>query len=329
MSFDNSPTAGSIPYRETHQKRTNWIPLLSTAIIIALMGTLGYTIWDNSKIKDSLQEKDAAYSMMMVEKDTLQSLLNDASMRYDLLKTVNIKRDSTISNQEMEITKIRSLIQNLLTVVHISQTEHSELRILIASLNTNIEGYKTQIETATEQNNQQVAAQLALANEEKIKEEKAMEKILPPAEEKLVEAGSTFYATNFVNNGLVESRNGKAKKTKTARKVDMMHISFDLEENHSTTSGPKEIYVTITSPDGSPLTIQAYGSGKFTAKDGKEKAFTKKIDINYIHGQDQKISFDWKQQSKFENGQYKIEVFNNAYKIGEGVCSFKKSGVFD
>jgi hypothetical protein len=329
MAFDNSPTAGSMPYRETDRRRTNWIPLLSTGLIIALMGTLGYTIWDNSKIKDSLQEKDAEYAMMMVQKDTLQSLLDDASMRYDLLKTINVKRDSTISSQEREITKIRSLIQSLLAIVHISQTEHSELRQLIASLNNNIEGYKQQIVTATEQNNQQLAAQLALANEEKIKAEKPAETVQPPVEEKAVEAGSTFYATNFVNKGLVESRNGKTKKTKAARKVDMMHVSFDLEENHSTTSGPKELYVTITSPDGSPLMIQAYGSGKFTTKDGKEKAFTKKIDVNYIQGQDQKISFDWKQESKFENGQYKIEVFNNAYKIGEGVCSFKKSGVFD
>ncbi len=329
MPFDNSPTAGSVPYQETHQRRTNWIPLLSTTIIIALLGTLGYTIWDNSNIKESLQEKDAAYSMMMVEKDTLQSMLNDASMRYDLLKTVNIKRDSTISNQEMEITKIRSLIQNLITVVHIGQNEHSELRKLIGSLNTNIEDYKKQIITIAEQNQEQLSAQLALATEEKIKKEEPVEKIVPPVEEKKVEAGSTFYATNFVNNGLIESKNGKAKKTKAARKVDMMHVSFDLEENHSTTSGPKELYVTITSPNGSPLMTQAYGSGKFTTKDGKEKAFTKKIDISYVQGQDQKVSFDWKQESKFENGQYKIEVFNNAYKIGEGVCSFKKSGVFD
>ena len=329
MPFENSPIAGSMPYRETDRRRTNWIPFLSTAIIIALLGTLGYTIWDNNNIKDNLQEKDAAYSMMMVEKDTLQSLLNDASMRYDLLKTINVKRDSTISNQEIEITKIRSLIQNLLTIVHISQTEHSELRKLIGSLNTNIEDYKQQIITISEQNHEQLTAQLALATEEKIKGEKIEENVAPLVEEKKLEAGSTFYATNFVNSGLVESKNGKAKKTKAARKVDMMHVSFDLEENHSTTSGPKELYVTITSPDGSPLMIQAYGSGKFTTKDGKEKAFTKKIDINYVQGQDQKISFDWKQESKFENGQYKIEVFNNAYKIGEGVCSFKKSGVFD
>ena len=40
MPFENSPIAGSMPYRETDRRRTNWIPFLSTAIIIALLGTI-------------------------------------------------------------------------------------------------------------------------------------------------------------------------------------------------------------------------------------------------------------------------------------------------
>jgi len=30
----------------------------------------------------------------------------------------------------------------------------------------------------------------------------------------------------------------------------------------------------------------------------------------------------------FETGDYKIEVYNNGFKIGEGVRSFKKGGLF-
>jgi hypothetical protein len=52
------------------------------------------------------------------------------------------------------------------------------------------------------------------------------------------------------------------------------------------------------------------------------------LEINYTQGQRQTISVDWKQNSDFETGDYKIEVYNNGFKIGEGIRSLKKGGLF-
>ncbi|HNA00948.1 MAG TPA: hypothetical protein PLN49_08815, partial [Ferruginibacter sp.] len=63
-------------------------------------------------------------------------------------------------------------------------------------------------------------------------------------------------------------------------------------------------------------------------RDGKEKIFTQRIDINYTQGQRQTLSIDLKQNNKLETGDYRIEVYNNGFKIGESVRSLKKGGIF-
>ena len=59
-----------------------------------------------------------------------------------------------------------------------------------------------------------------------------------------------------------------------------------------------------------------------------QKPFTNKIDVDYTQGQRKSVSFDWKQNSDFQRGDYKVEVYQNGFKIGEGKVSFKKGGLF-
>ena len=116
--------------------------------------------------------------------------------------------------------------------------------------------------------------------------------------------------------------------TTTAKKVDKLRISFDLDENMITQSGQKELYIVITGPDGIPIALDEQGSGKFSTREGDEKVFTTKLDINYTQNKRQTVSFDWKQNSNFATGNYKIEVYNNGFKVGEGLKPLKKGGLF-
>ncbi|MBL0146722.1 MAG: hypothetical protein IPP48_14305 [Chitinophagaceae bacterium] len=137
-----------------------------------------------------------------------------------------------------------------------------------------------------------------------------------------------MHASNFSIIGINEKNNGKEKTTTTAKRVDKLRISFDLDENRVSPSGEKKIYVCITDPGGKPITSEILGSGNFNTRDGEQKAFTQKMDINYTQGQRQTLSIDWKNDGKYETGNYKIEVFHNGFKIGEGVKSLKKGGLF-
>ena len=329
MAFENFPSAENRPTQAPQPKKTDWRNLITIGLVIALLGTWAYIIWDKGQTKDTLLQKDTQYAAVVTEKDTLQSLLDDATMRYDLLKTTNAKKDSTISMKDIEIAQKKARIQSLLSNANATKAELMEAKQLIASLNTDIQGYKEQVEILKGQNIQLTQEKEAVT-QEKVVVEKNLESAKTSIKEKedLINVGSTLHAANFNIMGVNERKNGKEKETTTAKRVDKLRITFDLDENRITTSGSKELYVSISGPDGSPIAVEALGSGKFTTRDGVDKFFTHKIEINYTQGQRQTVSFDWKQNSNFATGNYKIEVFQNGFKIGEGICTFKKGGLF-
>jgi predicted HTH transcriptional regulator len=146
--------------------------------------------------------------------------------------------------------------------------------------------------------------------------------------EDLLNVGSTLQASNFSIVGVEEKRSGKEKSTSTAKRVDKLRISFDLNENLIAQSGTKEIFVCITAPDGTPVAVEALGSGTFSTRDGQQKFYTQKLNVNYTQNKKQTVTFDWKQNTNFSVGNYKIEVYNNGFKVGEASRPLKKGGLF-
>jgi hypothetical protein len=104
-------------------------------------------------------------------------------------------------------------------------------------------------------------------------------------------------------------------------------VSFKLDENRIAPSGNKDLYVCVTGPDGKPITMPDAGSGSFTTRDEGDKVFTKQVSVNYTQGQALPVSFDWKPSNgKFLEGDYKIQIYQNGFKIGEGIKTLKKAG---
>lgn len=329
MAFENFPSAESRPPVAPQSKKSDWRTFLSIALVIALLGTWAYIIWDKSKTTEVFQQKEVQYAAVTSEKDTLQSLLDEATMRYDMLKTTNAKKDSTITTKDRDIAEKKVRIQALLSKANATKAELAEAKRLIASLNTDIQGYKEQVELLKGQNVKLTQEKEAVTQEKMVVEKNFdSAKTVIKEKEGLIDVGSTLHASNFNIIGVQEKKSGKEKETTTAKKVDKLRITFDLDENRIATSGSKELYVSITAPDGTPVAVEALGSGKFTSRDGEEKLFTHKVQISYTQGQKQTVSFDWKQNTSFTTGNYKIEVYHNGFKIGEGVRTFKKGGLF-
>ncbi len=329
MAFENFPSAENRPVPEPPVKKTDGRTLLSIFLVIALLGTWGYIIYDKSNTRETLQQKDTQYATVITEKDTLQSLLDEATMRYDLLKTTNARKDSTINIRDREINEKRQRIQSLLSKANATQADLAEAKRLIASLNDDIEVYKEQVEILKGQNLLLTQEKEAVTQEKMLVERNFdSAKTVIKEREDIIDVGSTLHASNFNITGVDEKKSGKEKQTTTAKKVDKLRITFDLDENLIAPSGNKELYVSITAPDGTPVAVEALGSGRFTTRDGQDKFFTHKVEISYTQGQRQTVSFDWKQNTNFATGNYKIEVFHNGFKIGEGVRVFKKGGLF-
>lgn len=331
MSFENFPSSekNTVPVVPPQDK---WRNYLTAALVIALLGTWGYIIWDKSRTKETIQQKDLVISNTTSQKDQLQKELEDATRLYDLIKTSSANtlhsKDSTITRRDREIAEKRNRIQQLLSKVGATQEELAQAKNLIASLNTDINGYKTQVETLkgeklvlTQEKN------MAIQERDNVKKNYDSATMIIREKEEVIDVASTLKASNFSILGINE-KNGNEKTTTIAKRVDKLRISFDIDENRVAQSGLKNIFVCITGPNGKPLAAESQGSGKFSTRSGEEKYYTQKIDLNYTQGQRQTLSIDWKQNTGFETGDYKIEVYNNGFKIGEGVRSLKKGGWF-
>lgn len=328
MTFENFPSAVPTPSPEQPKaNKTNWRTMLMAGLVIALLATWGYIIWDKSKTKEVIEQKDTKYAAVLSEKDTLQSLLDEATVRYDLLKTVNVKKDSTITERDKEIAAKKQQIQILLANANGDKSKLAEARKLIASLNSDIEDYKSQVEVLKGEKIKLTAEKEQVIQEKnKVIEDLESTKNIVKEKEDIIDIGSTLHASHFNITGINEKKGGKEVATNTAKRVDKFRVSFDIDENRIAQSGIKDIFIAITSPDGKVVT-DANNPIKFIDRNGDEKICTKLISLSYTQGQRQPLSFDWK-AADFTTGDYKIEVYNNGFKIGEGVYHLKKGGLF-
>lgn len=331
MAFENFPEADKPQKGVTTSttSKNNTRSIITGVLVAVLLGTWGYIIYDKSKTKETIDQKENVIATTSTQKDELQKELQDAAMRYDMLKTSNSKKDSSITAKDRDITEKKVRIQALLNKANATQAELSEAKMLIASLNGDIEGYRSQIEVLQGQKVQLTQEKAVVtAQRNKIQKDFDSTTVVIADKEKTIDIASTLHASNFNIIGIKERKSGKEKETSTAKRVDKLRISFDIVENMVTSSGTKELYVVITAPDGTPVAVDALGSGTFSTRDGEQKSFTQKLDVNYIQNKRQNVTFDWKQNSEFLTGNYKIEVFNNGFKVGEAYRPLKKGGLF-
>jgi hypothetical protein len=332
MAFENYPETGQTTTNTTvvsPKEKNNLRAILTGGLLVALLGTWGYIIYDKNKTKETIEQKETLVANTSTQRDQLQKELEDAAMRYDELKTGNAKKDSTITSKDREIGEKRARIQQLLNKANASASDLAEARRLITSLNGDIAGYKEQVALLTEQKTQLITEKAVVTQQrDRIRRDYDSSTLVIKQKESLIDVGTTLHASNFNIVGINEKRNGKEKTTSTAKRVDKLRISFDLDENMIAKSGTKEVYVCITAPDGSPVAVEALGSGKFSDRTGVEKPFTQKVEVNYTQNKRQSVSVDWKQNSDFIKGNYKIEVYNNGFKVGESYKALKKGGLF-
>lgn len=331
MAFENLPQAekNQTEVNANNSSNKSTRAILTGALVVALLGTWGYIIYDKNKTKETVTQQENLIASTSSQRDELQKELEDAAMRYDMLKSSNSKLDSTITSKDKEIEEKRQRIQAILNKANATEAELREARTMIASLNGDLESYKNQVEILQGEKIELVQQKAVVTRErDNARKEYDSATVVIKEKEDMLNVGSTLQASNFNITGINEKSGGKEKVTTTAKRVDKLRITFDLNENLIAQSGNKEVYVCITAPDGTPVAVEALGSGTFSTRDGQQKFYTQKLDVDYTQNKRQSVSFDWKQNTNFNVGNYKIEVFNNGFKVGEAIRPLKKGGLF-
>lgn len=324
MAIDINKQENQNPIEKNETNGPKSKNILFAILIIALLATWGYIIWDKNNTRELVQQKDNQISSTSAQRDELQKALDDATVRYDQIKTAGVEKDSVILERDKEITAKKSKIQALLSKANNSAKDIEEAKKMIETLNADIESYKAQIAKLEAAN-----AELSKSNQTLTGERDQLQKDYDSSKEEIrnkentINIGSTLHASRFNVLALNEKRSGKLKETSKAKKADKLRITFDLDENLITPSGTKTLYIIITDPNKKIISSENMGSGIFNAREIGNIPFTQKMDVDYTQNKRQTISFDWKGEGSYVSGNYKIEVYNNGFKIGEAIRPLK------
>jgi phage shock protein A len=324
MSTSNYPSA--TPQMEP--RKNDFRGLIIGLLAVGLLGTWGYLLWNNNKQEGVIASKDTQITRVTDEKSELQRSFDASLARLDSVTGTNNDLQGKLTAANSEIAKRKAEIRSILNKKNASAAELSRAKELITQLNDKIAGLEQQVTELTAQN-QQLNTDLTKERETttKLSTDLQTTTTAKVEAEKKVDIASTFNAYNISITPIDERRSGKEKVTTKAKRVDKLLIAFDVD-NRIAQSGTADMYVCITGPDGKPITVEALGSGTFTTREEGDKLFTSKVQIDYEAGKRKPVQFAWKQNSDFQRGNYKIEVYHNGFKIGEGVRELKKGGLF-
>ncbi|MBS1760687.1 MAG: hypothetical protein JST23_11250 [Bacteroidetes bacterium] len=329
MTETNYPSATSTPTTSTpEQKPKKSKNALIGVLAAGLLGTWGYFLYDKNQTSSELKKDQTTIETKDTKISGLQHDFDNALVRLDSLTGVNNKLSGDNATLQAkynnDIAAKKAEIRRILNDKNATAAELAKAKSMIEELNTQITSLQADVARLTGENKELTSANSTLKQEkadlQTSLDTRTSEKA---ALEKTVDVGSTFSASNIQITPIQEKKNGKEKETTKAKKVNKLVVAFDVE-NRIAKSGPADLYLIVTAPDGTVFTQS--GNTLSTRNDG-DKPYTSKIQIDYEQGTRKNVQFPINRDD-FKQGDYKIEIYQNGFKIGEGTRSLRKGGLF-
>jgi predicted nucleic acid-binding Zn-ribbon protein len=285
-------------------------------------------LWNNNKNEQTIQQKEATISQVTDEKTELQRNFDASLARLDSVTGNNNALEGKLTEKNSEITKLKGEIRSILNKKNATAAELKRAKDLIATMNEKVAGLEQEVARLTTEN-QQLNTDLTSEKTKttQLTTDLATTTTAKQELEKTVDIASTLNAYNIAITPINERKGGKEKVTSNAKRVDKLVVSFDVD-NRIAPSGSADVYVVVTGPDGKPVSQEALGSGTFTTREEGDKPFTAKVPVKIETSKKSAVEFAMKQTDKFQKGNYKIEIYHNGFKIGEGTRELKKGGLF-
>jgi peptidoglycan hydrolase CwlO-like protein len=324
MSTTNYPSAS--PQNQPPKKDSK--NLIIGLLAVGILGTWGYFLWDKNKSDQQITSLQTQYIAVDSSKNELQKSFDAAVIRLDSLTGYNNELEGKLTDRNSEIDKLRKNIKSYLGKAKLTEAEKKKAAGMIAELNDKINNLEQEVTRLTQENGVLTTEKTQLtADKEKLSTDLQTTTTAKEELAKKVDVASTLNASGIAITPIDERSGGKEKVTTTAKRVDKLVISFDVD-NRIAPAGSTEVYVSVTDPEGKPVTVEALGSGTFTTREEGDKFYTFKMPVDIQTGVKKHVEYPWKQNSGFKKGNYKIEVYHNGFKIGESVRELKKGGIF-
>ncbi len=295
-------------------------------LIAAIVVLAGFLIFNNNQTKQTLVAQQTEIGTITSEKSELQSSFDASLSRLDSMATSNTNLQNQLTAKDGEIAKIKSEIRSILNKKDATTAELNKARKLIEQLNGQIQNLETQIANLTLQNDSLKTDRVNLiADKQVLTRHLDSTIVIKRSLEEKVEVASTLNASNITITPLKIKSNGKEKVKTSAKQVDKLLVKFDVN-NRIITPGTTNIYVVIIGPDGQP--IRSAGTESFKTREEGEKYFTAMLPVDLQTATTKNIEFSFAPTDHFKEGNYKVQIYQNGFLIGEGNRELTKGGLF-
>ncbi|MEO6819138.1 MAG: hypothetical protein ABI266_04055 [Ginsengibacter sp.] len=328
MDYSNTPN--QIPESRTQiteTKTNNNAKNVIIGILVAAVILLGgFMLYNQSKTNDKSVAQQNEIVKVTAEKSDVQNSFDASLARLDSMTTTNTEMQQKLADKDGEIAKIKGEIRSILNKKNATAAELSKARNLIAQLNGKISSLEEQVALLTQENDSLKTDGVTLrAEKATLTRNLDSTNVLKTNLEKVVDVASTLNASNISITPIKIKGNGKEKVKTTAKRVDKLVVSFDVK-NRIIQPGTTDIYVIVKGPDGNAVTSTP--SGTFDTREQGNMPFTAKLPVTLETSVSKNVQFSFAPTAHFQQGTYKIEIYQNGFLIGQGTKELKKGGLF-
>jgi hypothetical protein len=300
---------------ENKEKRNRFAVIIPWALVGILTLLNGFFIYNYFKTDQKLAVTEEVLFDTKAAKNSLDSLLLVTSTELESYKGQNASLDSLVIQKDGELKLISDRIKRLLAQDRVSKVELDKALEEIEQLRYYKQKYLTQIDSLSTQvvllNRENVQLKGNIDNQKRNNENLSLENA---GLKNKVAIGAKLNTSALTILGIKMRSNGKEKETMKAKQVEKLKLTFKVAENFVAEKGEKEIYLKITSQDGTTLYNQATGTATFKFQ-GDESLYTQKKVIDF-NQEAQDVTIYWSKGTEFALGKYKAEIFADGFRIG-------------
>jgi hypothetical protein len=298
-------------------------------LILAIIGSWLYFYTINNKNTTVIAANEVKSTADDSSKKAIQAEFDLISVKVDSITSANTQLSGELLAKTNEIIALKTNIVSILKKDNASKTEIAKAKTMIASLNSQLTSLTADLEKAQAENKELTAQNENLNSQNQSLNSQNTNlntNLVSTTKEKdrIQDIASTLHASSFSLQPFRIKEDGSEKITNNTRRANTLRLSFQIDKNKITPSGTQELYICVTAPDGKSI-----GDGvSFPTREDGQKVYSNLLTIQYEQNVTYPVNYDIKQGSKLAEGDYKVEIYNNGFKIGEGKTTLKKSWLF-
>lgn len=286
-------------------KQQKTIIAVASAIVIALVATL---VWSLQKQSKTEQEMTEIVEMMNFEKEQLEEEFSDLAMQFDGYN-LNIGNDSLISLLDQEKKRVNQLLEELRITKATNARRIAELKKELTTVRAVMVQYVHQIDSLDRINkvlvaeNTEVRQKYATVSRQAEQLQQEKEKL----HQTVIRAGM-MEITRFSMLTL----NERGRKTNRYSKIVTLQFDYTIAKNITTSVGLKELYLRIIRPDGEVMTKSPDHLFEY---ENTRLPYSLSKSFEYA-GDELDDTMYWKVEEILQIGNYSIEFFADGHLIG-------------